>query len=152
MHHGGAGTTKNVLFAGVPNIITPVFMDQHYWARCIRSSATGYGFDEQLKDISAEALGDKIKECMAPEVQEAAARLGRQLKAEKPGHDVAADVVSEVAKQRMLALDAANHPSVTDPRNYKQPRTPAALRRGQSLGMGADAIDDEEQDLLSAYF
>ena len=96
--------------------------------------------------------GDKIKECMAPEVQEAAARLGRQLKAEKPGHDVAADVVSEVAKQRMLALDAANHPSVTDPRNYKQPRTPAALRRGQSLGMGADAIDDEEQDLLSAYF
>lgn len=33
VHHGGAGTTHATLMAGLPSIIIPHLLDQHYWAK-----------------------------------------------------------------------------------------------------------------------
>ena len=54
--------------------------------------------------------------------------LGKQLKEERPGAETAADVVAEVARQRMLALAAAQRTE-----DVRLP-TPVALKRGHSLG------------------
>ena len=56
--------------------------------------------------------------------------LGKQLKEERPGAETAADVVAEVARQRMLALAAAQRTE-----DVRLP-TPVALKRGHSLGKG----------------
>ena len=56
--------------------------------------------------------------------------LGKQLKEERPGAETAADVVAEVARQRMLALVAAERT------HDVRPPTPVALKRGHSLGKG----------------
>ena len=54
----------------------------------------------------------------------------KQLKEERPGAETAADVVAEVARQRMLALAAAQRTE-----DVRLP-TPVALKRGHSLGKG----------------
>ena len=64
MHHGGAGTVAAVLRCGIPNIVTPVFIDQFYWARRVSALRVGYGFSEPLRAIGAPALAAAIKECV----------------------------------------------------------------------------------------
>lgn len=41
IHHGGAGTTASVLYAGKPHIIIPHIADQHFWAQEIRRLGVG---------------------------------------------------------------------------------------------------------------
>ena len=57
--------------------------------------------------------------------------LGKQLKEERPGAETAADVVAEVARQRMLALAAAARTEDL------RPPTPAPLKSGHAIGKGA---------------
>jgi len=64
VHHGGAGTVAAVLRCGIPNIVTPVFIDQFYWARRVSALRVGYGFSEPLRAIGAPALAAAIKECV----------------------------------------------------------------------------------------
>ena len=52
----------------------------------------------------------------------------------------AADIITEVARQRMLALMDAKHPSVAG-EDYVQPSTPAPLKRGHSLRGSYAAAD-----------
>ena len=40
-HHGGAGTTTTVARAGVPQLIVPHLLDQHYWAERVRALGLG---------------------------------------------------------------------------------------------------------------
>lgn len=35
VHHGGSGTTANALRAGVPQLVLPLILDQHYHAHCL---------------------------------------------------------------------------------------------------------------------
>ena len=152
-----------VLRCGIPNIVTPVFIDQFYWARRVSALRVGYGFSEPLRSLGAPALAAAIKECVtsaesaprgalergdAPSrmtrddlrvprpnltcgaVKANAKTLGKQLKEERPGAETAADVVAEVARQRMLALAAAQRTE-----DVRLP-TPVALKRGHSLGKG----------------
>ena len=131
VHHGGAGTVAAVLRCGIPNIVTPVFIDQFYWARRVQALRVGVGFSEPLRSIGAPALAAAIKECLtSPEIKATAKTLGKQLKDERPGAETAADVVAEVARQRMLALAAAARTKDT------RPPTPASLKFGHSLGKG----------------
>ena len=157
------GTVAAVLRCGIPNIVTPVFIDQFYWARRVSALRVGYGFSEPLRSLGAPALAAAIKECVtsaesAPRgalerggaparmtrddlrvprpnltcgaVKANAKTLGKQLKEERPGAETAADVVAEVARQRMLALAAAQRTE-----DVRLP-TPVALKRGHSLGKG----------------
>jgi len=41
MHHGGAGTTAEGVRAGVPSIIFPQAVDQHFWAQRVARLGTG---------------------------------------------------------------------------------------------------------------
>jgi len=60
VHHGGAGTTSTASRAGVPQIITPVWMDQWDLARFLNESGNGFGFGTQLTQITSEELGDAM--------------------------------------------------------------------------------------------
>ena len=132
VHHGGAGTVAAVLRCGIPNIVTPVFIDQFYWARRVQALRVGVGFSEPLRSIGAPALAAAIKECLtSPEIKATAKTLGKQLKDERPGAETAADVVAEVARQRMLALAAAARTEDL------RPPTPASLKSGHAIGKGA---------------
>ena len=132
VHHGGAGTVAAVLRCGIPNIVTPVFIDQFYWARRVQALRVGVGFSEPLRSIGAPALAAAIKECLtSPEIKATAKTLGKQLKDERPGAETAADVVAEVARQRMLALAAAARTEDL------RPPTAASLNSGHAIGKGA---------------
>lgn len=41
IHHGGAGTTAAAAISGVPQIIVPHVLDQHYWGERIRQAGLG---------------------------------------------------------------------------------------------------------------
>ena len=84
---------------------------------------------------SATRVNATTHACPAPypspcAVKANAKTLGKQLKEERPGAETAADVVAEVARQRMLALVAAERT------HDVRPPTPVALKRGHSLGKG----------------
>ena len=141
VHHGGAGTVAAVLRAGVPSIVTPVFIDQFYWARRVNIQKVGYGFSEPLLSIKGTELGEAIKRCVnSEEIKATAARLGKDLVNSTSGQLNAADIITEVARQRMLALMDAKHPSVAG-EDYVQPSTPAPLKRGHSLRGSYAAAD-----------
>lgn len=41
IHHGGSGTTHSVARAGVPQLITPLLLDQPYWAYRVQELGLG---------------------------------------------------------------------------------------------------------------
>lgn len=62
IHHGGSGTISTAIRAGVPTIVTPVFLDQYDHARVVNRLGIGKGFEnKQFQKISGEELGIAIK-------------------------------------------------------------------------------------------
>ena len=45
--------------------MTPVFIDQFYWARRVDALRVGVGFSAPLKSIRAAALGAAIRTCVS---------------------------------------------------------------------------------------
>jgi sterol 3beta-glucosyltransferase len=79
VHHGGAGTTTTAARAGVPQIIVPHFLDQHYWAGRVRELGLGPPPIPRTK-LSAERLTAALRETVGNEiVAERAQELGRRL-------------------------------------------------------------------------
>ncbi|KAL1528314.1 hypothetical protein AB1Y20_009669 [Prymnesium parvum] len=68
VHHGGAGSTAASLRAGRPTIITPVIIDQFFWARRVNHLGVGHGFTKPLLRIGSSQLGEAIKRCVNSEV------------------------------------------------------------------------------------
>ncbi|MFN7980899.1 MAG: glycosyltransferase [Vicinamibacterales bacterium] len=64
VHHGGAGTTAAAARAGVPQVITPMFSDQFYWAS--RVVALGIGAATPHVGLSASSLADALRTATAP--------------------------------------------------------------------------------------
>jgi vancomycin aglycone glucosyltransferase len=66
VHHGGAGTTAAAARAGLPQVITPMFGDQFYWARRIvdleLGTATPYAAltEDSLAGALAKALDPAV--------------------------------------------------------------------------------------------
>jgi len=60
VHHGGAGTTNASLRAGVPTIITPVFLDQFDNSYLVNQLGCGVGFSKQFQSITTKELADAI--------------------------------------------------------------------------------------------
>lgn len=67
VHHGGAGTTHAAARAGRPQVITPMFGDQPYWAA--RVLALGIGTSAPAE---ADALAQALQAALAPAVAEPA--------------------------------------------------------------------------------
>jgi UDP:flavonoid glycosyltransferase YjiC (YdhE family) len=62
VHHGGAGTLTTGMKAGVPQIITPVFLDQWDHAYFVNQKGVGIGFEKtQLTNLTAKEISDAIK-------------------------------------------------------------------------------------------
>lgn len=84
VHHGGAGTTGAALRAGVPQIITPVFMDQFDSAYAVNKLALGIGFSTQLQRIHPDELADAISRCVTnPTYKMNAAALAPKVKGQR---------------------------------------------------------------------
>lgn len=89
IHHGGAGTTAAALRAGVPQVITPVAVDQHFWGQ--RVTALGVGPPACSRhQLSSDWLAGAIATARSAEMADAAATLGQGVRAER-GVDVAVE-------------------------------------------------------------
>ena len=86
VHHGGAGTTAAAARVGVPQVITPMFGDQFYWAS--RIVALGIGATTPHTTMTEESLTAALREALAPAVVVRARTLAGQIRSD--GAEVAA--------------------------------------------------------------
>jgi vancomycin aglycone glucosyltransferase len=78
VHHGGAGTTAAAARAGIPQVITPVFADQFYWAS--RIVELGVGTTTPHTTMTEESLTDALREVFDSAIVDRARRLARQVR------------------------------------------------------------------------
>ena len=78
VHHGGAGTTAAAARAGVPQVITPMFGDQFYWAS--RIVALGVGATTPHATMTEESLTGAVREAVNAAVIDRARSLGKQVR------------------------------------------------------------------------
>jgi vancomycin aglycone glucosyltransferase len=74
VHHGGAGTTTAAALAGAPQVVSPMFMDQFYWAGRVRALGMGAVAD-------AHALAQSLEDALQPAVAARAAELAERVSA-----------------------------------------------------------------------
>jgi vancomycin aglycone glucosyltransferase len=86
VHHGGAGTTAAAARAGVPQVITPMFGDQFYWAN--RVVDLGFGATTPHAAMTEESLAAALREVLQPSVEARARALTKQVR--RDGAEVAA--------------------------------------------------------------
>ncbi len=81
VHHGGAGTSAAVFFAGVPGVWVPFIADQFFWAG--RARALGVApVSVPAKRLRAEALAAAIRAALMPGPRVAARALAERLSRE----------------------------------------------------------------------
>jgi vancomycin aglycone glucosyltransferase len=66
VHHGGAGTTAAAARAGIPQVVTPMFGDQPYWAG--RVVDLKLGATVPYSAIAEESLADALRRVLDPSV------------------------------------------------------------------------------------
>ncbi|WP_064749181.1 glycosyltransferase [Lysobacter antibioticus] len=81
VHHGGAGTAAAAARAGIPSVIVPFYGDQPFWAHSLNRIGAGPAALDRTQ-LSAEALADALEQAHTPSMQQAAADLGRRIRAE----------------------------------------------------------------------
>lgn len=83
IHHGGCGTTHSVARAGCPQLVTPLIVDQHYWA--YRTLQLGLGPERvKIAKVSEKELDRKICDLVSnPAYKKNAAALGEQIRSER---------------------------------------------------------------------
>ncbi len=86
VHHGGAGTTAAAARAGVPQVITPMFSDQFYWAS--RVVELGLGATTPHATLTEESLIRLLRELLDPAIETRARALAGHMRSD--GADVAA--------------------------------------------------------------
>ncbi len=80
VHHGGAGTVFTSVSAGLPTVVCSVFADQPFWG--VRVERLGVGVHLPFKKLNAASLETAMGRISRPDVRNAAARLGKDLRAE----------------------------------------------------------------------
>ena len=78
VHHGGSGTTHAAAGAGVPQVLMPQILDQHYWAKRVRLA--GIGLAVPRYSNSTELLTSALKTCTAGPMRSRAATFGGAMK------------------------------------------------------------------------
>lgn len=82
IHHGGSGTTHNVARHGVPQMIVPLFIDQHYWGNRIHELGLGPDY-AKIGKISKEKLKERIKDLVSnPSYKKNAAKIASNIQQE----------------------------------------------------------------------
>ena len=86
VHHGGAGTTAAAARAGIPQVITPMFSDQFYWAS--RVVELGLGATTPHATLTEESLTASLRQALDPSVKVRSRALAGQVR--RDGAQVAA--------------------------------------------------------------
>ncbi|GAA3232643.1 glycosyltransferase [Actinocorallia longicatena] len=82
VHHGGAGTTGTAATCGIPQVITPVGIDQPFWARRMRDLGVAPKAP-RLRAISARTLAPALDQVLHDEeIRYRAQDLGRRIRLE----------------------------------------------------------------------
>ncbi|HEY8211134.1 MAG TPA: glycosyltransferase [Myxococcaceae bacterium] len=79
VHHGGAGTTATAARAGVPQVVVPHMLDQHYWA----SRVTELGLGPRpipRRALSGKRLAEALAFATRPPVRRRAAGFASELR------------------------------------------------------------------------
>jgi vancomycin aglycone glucosyltransferase len=66
VHHGGAGTTAAAARAGIPQVVTPMYGDQFYWAG--RVEHLGIGATTAHSTMTEESLSAALRKALDPAV------------------------------------------------------------------------------------
>ncbi|MEV4031687.1 glycosyltransferase [Streptomyces umbrinus] len=105
IHHGGFGTTAEVLRAGVPHVIVPVFADHPFWAARLHRAGLA-GPPVPMRRMNRQELAASVlRAATDPALAERARRLGRAVAAED-GVDVACTVIEKWAAAKGIAATA----------------------------------------------
>jgi len=132
VHHGGAGTMTSVMRAGVPNIITPVFLDQWDHAYLVNELGVGIGCAKQFQRITAEELGDTITKVLGnQEIASKAKALGEKLMKE----DGIKQLVTAVNKFWVDEVETKNFQAKVDARRAAMAKTKESCLAGCFAGM-----------------
>ncbi|MET9520187.1 glycosyltransferase [Streptomyces sp. NPDC002994] len=102
IHHGGFGTTAEVLRAGVPHVVVPVFADHPFWAARLHRAGLA-GPPVPMRRMNRRELVASVREAVAdPAVAARARRLGEAVAAER-GVDTACDAIEAWATAKGVA-------------------------------------------------
>jgi MGT family glycosyltransferase len=89
--HGGSGTVLGALAAGVPLVVSPMFADQPYNARCV--AAIGAGLDVPTGTAKSEDLRSALSRVLADaSFRVAAQRIAQEIAALPPIDDAAIEI------------------------------------------------------------
>lgn len=78
VHHGGAGTTWVASRSGVPQVVVPHLLDQHWWARRLESLGVAGGSLSRRR-LDAGRLHASLRQALDPRRSAAIARLAASL-------------------------------------------------------------------------
>ena len=98
LHHGGAGSTHTGLRAGRATMVCSVLGDQPFWGRVV--ARHGAGTWARFRTLTTATLQRGLETLLRDDVQARARALGEQMRAERPGTDVGADLIEAVATRR----------------------------------------------------
>lgn len=129
VHHGGSGTTANVLRAGVPQVVLPLILDQHHHAHCLWQAGLT-ARPVAMEDITAPQLADAIQAAMAVPPQ-ARQEIARRLQQSNGAGDVATALEVLVA-----AHDTTRQTRAMKSRRPMSPAQGLAIRRVRVLTGG----------------
>ncbi|MFI6024263.1 glycosyltransferase [Amycolatopsis magusensis] len=92
IHHGGYGTTAEVLRAGVPQVVVPTFADHPFWSRRVRALGVG-SKPVPFQRLAPEPLAASVLEALGnPAIAAKAAQVGTRVQAER-GTELACDLI-----------------------------------------------------------
>mmetsp|Transcript_99096 Transcript_99096/g.289109 ORF Transcript_99096/g.289109 Transcript_99096/m.289109 type:complete len:583 (+) Transcript_99096:123-1871(+) len=99
VHHGGAGTAQDCLWAGVPQVIAPVlrWSDQPFWAAALQERGLGVAVGEGGTSPEAEVWERALKEALgqSKDFADAARRAAARASGEH-GAEAACDILEGV--------------------------------------------------------
>ncbi|KAK4151734.1 squalene cyclase [Chaetomidium leptoderma] len=103
VHHGGAGHTAAGLGAGVPMLIMPFLLDQHFWAAKVHGLGLGPAPLEIIMRAGSSGgmqsgqgqmkLAQSMRDLLSGQYRDRCAEMAKQVRADGDGADVAADVI-----------------------------------------------------------
>lgn len=97
VHHGGAGTTHEILRAGRPSLVIPYMGDQFYWAAILERRGLGPQSISSA-DLVPAALADRMTKLRQQEYAQRAAALAPEIAAQN-GLSVAVELLETVSQE-----------------------------------------------------
>jgi vancomycin aglycone glucosyltransferase len=99
VHHGGAGTTTAAARAGLPQVVIPHVMDQHYWGR--RVYELGIGPEPlRYRQLSDRSLTSALREILgSPAMTKKAHSLSRRLEGRDGAAELAGILCDDLGQQ-----------------------------------------------------